>query len=60
MRQTAAAKPVAVTVPAWGTVYVRQITVGEVEEQTADTEAKTDKGRLAQPPRASLRPRTAR
>lgn len=47
MQATAAALPVAVEVPGWGTVHVRQITVAEVEAQTADTEAKDDKRRLA-------------
>jgi hypothetical protein len=47
MTATAAEAPVAVEVPKWGTVHVRQITVGEVEDQTADAAAKDDKGRLA-------------
>lgn len=37
MELTAAEKPIAVTVPKWGTVYVRQVTVAEVDEQSADT-----------------------
>jgi hypothetical protein len=47
MTATAAEKPVAVKVPKWGTVYVRMVTVAEVEEQSADTEDKADKNRLA-------------
>lgn len=47
IRATAVQEPRAVAVPKWGTVYVRDITVGEVEEQTADTEQKNDKMRIA-------------
>lgn len=47
MQATAAEKPIAVQVPKWGTVYVRQVTVAEVEEQTADTEKRDDKFRMA-------------
>lgn len=47
MKVTAAEKPVAVTVPKWGEVYVRQLTVAEVDEQSADTDAKEDKHKLA-------------
>ena len=46
MQATASRKPVAVEVPEWGTVYVRAVTVSEVEDQTADTESK-DKNRMA-------------
>lgn len=47
IRATAVQEPRAVVVPKWGTVYVRDITVGEVEEQTADMEQKNDKMRIA-------------
>lgn len=47
IRATATQTPRAVVVPKWGTVYVRDITVGEIEEQTADTENKADKTRFA-------------
>lgn len=47
IRATATQAPRAVVVPKWGTVYVRDITVAEVEEQTADTDAKNDKLRFA-------------
>lgn len=47
MQSTAAEKPVAVTVPKWGTVYVRQVTVAEVDEQSADTDAMNDKNKIA-------------
>lgn len=47
MQATASAKPIPVEVPGWGTVYVRQITVEEVEEQTADTEGDKDKRKFA-------------
>lgn len=47
IRATATQAPRAVVVPKWGTVYVRDITVGEVEEHTADTENKTDKAKFA-------------
>ena len=47
MRATAAEKPVAVDVPGWGKVFVRSLTVAEVEEQAADTADKTDKNRIA-------------
>ena len=49
MRATAAAAPASVDVPGWGTVYVRQLTVAEVEEQAADTEGAQDKDRIARP-----------
>lgn len=47
MRATATEAPRAVDVPKWGKVYVRDVTVDEVEEQTQDTANKTDKHRIA-------------
>lgn len=48
MEAAASAKPKAIPVPGWkGTVYVRALTVAEVEEQTADTENTKDKRRIA-------------
>ncbi len=47
MQAVAAEKPVAVAVPKWGTVYVRQLTVAEVDAQAADTTDKDDKNRIA-------------
>lgn len=47
MRGTAESKPVAVKVKGWGVVHVKPVTVAEVEDQTADTEDKKDKHRLA-------------
>ena len=47
MRLTATEAPRAVTVPKWGTVYVRDITVAEIEEQTNDTADKKDKHSIA-------------
>ena len=47
MQATASAKPKPVTVPGWGAVHVRSLTVAEVEEQTADTANKDDKNRIA-------------
>lgn len=47
MQATAAEKPVAVDVPKWGRIYVRQVTVAEVDEQTKDTDEKEDKFRIA-------------
>lgn len=47
MRATAQARPVAVEVPAWGVVYVRPITVAEVDEQTADAADGVGKSKLA-------------
>ena len=47
MQATASLPPKPVDVPGWGTVYVRAITVGEVEEQTGDTQASQDKRRIA-------------
>ncbi len=47
MQATATEAPRAVEVPKWGTVYVRDVTVAEVEEQTQDTADKKDKQRIA-------------
>lgn len=47
MRQTAQIKPKAVTIQGWGTVYVRHLTVAEVDEQAQDTANKDDKNRIA-------------
>lgn len=47
MRATATEAPRAVEVPKWGTVYVRDVTVDEVEEQTQDTANEKDKHRIA-------------
>jgi hypothetical protein len=47
MKLTAEQKLTAVDVDGWGKVYVRQITVAEVEEQAADTEGQKDKNRIA-------------
>ncbi len=47
MQATANIKPRSAGVPEWGDLYVRAITVAEVEEQTADTDAKGDKFRFA-------------
>jgi hypothetical protein len=38
MRATAAAPPVPVTVPGWGTVFVRRITVAEIDAARKQTE----------------------
>lgn len=47
MQATASSAPSSVEVPGWGTVYVRQLTVAEVEEQAADTADGQDKHRIA-------------
>lgn len=47
MHVTADEKPRAVTVPKWGTVYVRSLTVGEVDEQSEDVANEKDKKRIA-------------
>jgi len=47
MQATAAQTPRAVTVPKWGEIYVRDVTVAEVDEQTDDTADPKDKRRLA-------------
>lgn len=47
MRETARAKPTPVKVAEWGTVYIRNLTVAEVEEQADDTSDKKDKNRIA-------------
>lgn len=46
MQATAAEKPRAVVVPKWGEVFVRSVTVAEIEEQSADT-AGNDKHKIA-------------
>jgi hypothetical protein len=40
MEVTAAAKPLPVEVPGWGTVHVRALTVAEADEAAQDAEAK--------------------
>lgn len=47
MQETARQKPRAVKTKQWGTVYIREVTVAEIDEQTADTESKNDKKRFA-------------
>lgn len=47
LKQSAAQKPRAVFVKGWGTVYIRALTVAEVEEQSADVADSKDKNRLA-------------
>lgn len=47
MRETAVQAPRAVEVPKWGTVYVRDVTLAEVEDQEGDTADGKDKLRLA-------------
>lgn len=47
MQAVAAEKPKAVEIGGWGTVYIRSLTVGEVEEQVAETADKKDKHALA-------------
>lgn len=47
MAATAKQAPTPVTIPGWGEVFVRSITVGEVEAQTSDTEGAKDKYRIA-------------
>ena len=47
MQQTASVAPKSVDVPGWGVVYVREMTVGEVEEQTEDTAEPKDRQRIA-------------
>jgi hypothetical protein len=42
MTATAELKPRAVVVPEWGTVYVREVTVEEVEDQTEAARKKPD------------------
>jgi len=43
MRATAAPKPVSVTVPGWGTMYVKPPTVGEVDEASDAAEPEDGK-----------------
>jgi len=47
MKVTAAQKPTAVTVPGWGKVWVRSLTVDEVDAQDEDTNDKKDRTRLS-------------
>jgi hypothetical protein len=47
MAETAKQKPRAVKVKPWGTVYIRDVTVAEVDAQTEDTADAKDKRRLA-------------
>lgn len=47
MTATADAKPRAVKVPKWGTVYVRDVTVEEAEAHADDTKDGKDKNRIA-------------
>lgn len=47
MQSTAGEKPSPVEVKGWGTVYVRSLTVAEVEEHAEDTKDKKDKNRIA-------------
>lgn len=47
MRATASSKPRAVKTKSWGTVFVREVTVAEIDEQTSDTADGKDKNRIA-------------
>lgn len=47
LQATAAVKPKRVDVPGWPAVYVRALTVAEVEAQADDTADKADKHRIA-------------
>jgi len=47
MQATAANAPRPVTVPGWGVIYLRDVTVAEVEAQQDDIADKSDKLRLA-------------
>lgn len=47
MQATAAQAPRPVTVPGWGEVFVRSVTVAEIEAQTEDTEGAKDKHKIA-------------
>lgn len=47
MQKTASAVPRSVEVSGWGTVYVREVTVGEVQEQADDMSDEKDKHRIA-------------
>lgn len=47
LQATAAVKPKAIDVPGWPKVYVRALTVAEVEAQSEDTANKDDKHRIA-------------
>lgn len=47
LRRTAVIKPKPVDVPGWPRLYVRALTVAEVEAQAEDTADKNDKHRIA-------------
>lgn len=47
MKITAAEKPIAITINGWGEVFVRSLTVAEVELQADDLADKKDKNRIA-------------
>ncbi len=47
MRATAAEPPRKRTIPKWGEVYIRDVTVSEIEDQTEDTADKKNKHRIA-------------
>lgn len=47
MQATAAVEPRAVVTPKWGTVYVRDVTVAEIDAQTEDTSDEKNKLRIA-------------
>lgn len=47
MQATAAQAPRPVNVPGWGEVFVRSVTVEEIEAQTEDTEGAKDKHKIA-------------
>jgi hypothetical protein len=47
MQETAVQKPKPVETKRWGTVYLRTLTVGEIEDQVSDTDDKKDKNRFA-------------
>lgn len=47
MRLTAAEKPIMVTIEGWGTLYVRQPTTAEIEEQLDEAAAATKADEIA-------------
>ena len=47
MQVTAAQKPRAVETKEWGTVYVREVTVAEIDAQQADTDDGDNKNAIA-------------
>lgn len=47
MKETAVPQPKKVSTKKWGDVYLRALTVAEIEEQLADTEETKDKNRFA-------------